>query len=79
MLLLRFMHGATWGICSSATATMVADTVPPAKLGEGIGIFALCIPVGMTIGPMFGLEILKGYGAGTMFFAILCISFWDCW
>ena len=28
--------------------------------GEGIGIYASSIPAGMTIGPMFGLEILKG-------------------
>jgi len=74
MLLLRLIHGAIWGICSSANATVVADTVPPVRLGEGIGIFALCIPVGMTIGPMFGIEALRNYGPGTMFLSLLFVS-----
>lgn len=60
MFLWRFMHGFTWGICISSTPLFVADNVPAARLGEGIGIYASSIPVGMTIGPMFGLEILKG-------------------
>ncbi len=74
MFLLRFVHGAVWGICSSSPAPMVADTVPATRLGEGIGIYALSIPVGMTIGPMFGLGVLKRYGPDTMFLSILGIS-----
>jgi len=75
MFLLRFAHGAMWGICSSSVAPIVADIVPPARLGEGIGIYGLSIPIGMTIGPMFGLEVLKRSGADTMFVAVLGISF----
>lgn len=74
MFLLRLVHGAVWGICSSSPAPMVADTVPASRLGEGIGIYALSIPVGMTIGPMFGLAVLKGYGSDMMFLSILGIS-----
>jgi MFS family permease len=74
MFLLRFMHGANVGICSSSTAPLVADAAPAAKLGEGIGIYALSIPVGMTIGPMFGLEIMKGHGPDMMFLSTLGIS-----
>jgi MFS family permease len=75
MFFLRLMHGATWGICSSSTAPLVADAVPAERLGDGIGIYAMSIPVGMTIGPMFGFEILKGHGSDMMFLAILGISF----
>lgn len=74
MVFLRLVHGAIWGICSSANATIVADTVPSMRLGEGIGIFALCIPVGMTIGPMFGVEVLERYGPEAMFLSLLCVS-----
>lgn len=75
MFLLRLIHGATWGICSSSTAPLVADAVPAERLGEGIGIYAMSIPVGMTIGPMFGFEILKGHGSDMMFLSVLGISF----
>ena len=75
MLLIRFIHGAMFGITSSASATIVADIVPPAQIGQGIGIFALSFPIGMTIGPMFGLELLKEHGPNAMFLAILGISF----
>ncbi len=75
MLLIRFIHGAMFGITSSASATIVADIIPPARIGQGIGIFALSFPIGMTIGPMFGLELLKGQGPNTMFIAITIISF----
>jgi MFS family permease len=74
MFLLRFMHGAVWGIYSSSTAPLVADTVPVARLGEGIGVYALSMPVGMTIGPMFGLAILNGHGPNMMFLSTLGIS-----
>jgi len=74
MLVLRLVHGAIWGVCSSANATVVADIVPSVRLGEGIGIFALCIPVGMTIGPMFGNEVLSDYGPKAMFLSLLGVS-----
>jgi MFS family permease len=75
MFLLRLMHGGIWGICSSSTAPIVADTAPLTRLGEGMGIYAMSVPVAMTIGPMFGLEILKGFGSDVMFLSILGISF----
>ena len=74
MLLLRLFHGAMWGICTSGTATIAADVVPPSHMGRGIGIYALTIPIGMTIGPMFGFELLKGQGPNGMFLAVLGVS-----
>jgi MFS family permease len=75
MFLIRFIHGAMFGITGSASVTIVADIVPPSRIGQGIGIFALSFPIGMTIGPMFGLELLKKHGPNAMFLATLGISF----
>lgn len=74
MLLIRFIHGAMFGICTTSAATIVADIVPPSRIGHGIGIFALSLPIGMTIGPMFGLKLLDGFGPNGMFLGILCIA-----
>lgn len=74
MLLTRFVHGVTWGMCTSASATMAVDIVPASRLGSGIGIYALTMPVGMTIGPLFGLALMEEGGAYLMFYATLGIS-----
>ncbi len=75
MLVLRLAHGALWGLSTSSSAPVVADIVPPSRLGEGIGIFATCIPIGTTVGPLFGLYLLNSRGPLVMFVAILGISF----
>jgi MFS family permease len=75
MFLLRFAHGAVFGVCTSSSATIVADIVPPSLLGQGIGIYALSIPVGMIVGPLFGLKLLQARGPYVMFLAILGVSF----
>jgi MFS family permease len=74
MFLTRFMHGLTWGICTSSSSTMAVDIVPPSRLGAGIGIYALSMPVGMTIGPLFGLGLMRAGGPYLMFLAALGIS-----
>jgi MFS family permease len=57
MLVLRFFHGTTWGMVSTSNATVVVDILPPARRGEGIGIFGLSMTFGMAIGPALGLAI----------------------
>ncbi len=74
MFVLRLVQGAIFGLCTSAGATIVADIIPVTRRGEGIGIFALSIPVGMTAGPFIGLQLLRDRGAHVMFLAILLIS-----
>lgn len=75
MFLIRFIHGAMFGISTSSSVTIAADIVPSSQMGQGIGVYALTIPMGMTIGPVFGLALLKGHGPNGMFFAMLGISF----
>jgi MFS family permease len=75
MFLIRFIPGAMFGISTSSSVTIAADIVPSSQMGQGIGVYALTIPMGMTIGPVFGLALLKGHGPNGMFFAMLGISF----
>ncbi|HNS14461.1 MAG TPA: MFS transporter [Syntrophorhabdaceae bacterium] len=75
MILIRFLHGIMFGISSTSNVTIAANTVPPSQMGQGIGVYALTIPVGMTLGPVFGLELLERHGPKGMFYALLGISF----
>ena len=42
-LLIRLLHGFAWGIFNTGSATIVADTVPSSRRGEGIGYFGLAM------------------------------------
>src|SRR5438270_110699 len=43
ILVLRFIHGIGWGITSTTIATVMSDTVPAKRRGEGTGYYALSV------------------------------------
>jgi predicted MFS family arabinose efflux permease len=55
LLVIRIFHGFAWGVTTTAGSTVVVDIIPPARRGEGLGVFGLSMTVAMAIGPMFGL------------------------
>lgn len=55
LLLTRFIHGFTLGIVSTAAGTIVAQIIPGARKGEGIGYFSMSSTLAMAIGPFIGL------------------------
>ncbi|MEI6764281.1 MAG: MFS transporter [Bacteroidota bacterium] len=67
LVVLRFMHGLTWGTISTASSTVVVDIIPPERRGEGIGIFGLSTTVGMAVGPALGLLITHSFSYSAMF------------
>lgn len=56
-LLVRFVHGLTWGVLTTSSSTIAVDIIPPSRRGEGIGIFGLSMTIGMAIGPMLAIFI----------------------
>ena len=74
LLALRLYHGAVFGTASSSTATLVADIVPRERMGQGIGLYSLTMPLGMTLGPFLGIGLLRWGGATTMFLLIMALS-----
>lgn len=47
----RFVHGMTYGAVSNAINTMVADSLPMARRGEGLGYFMLSYSFASAVGP----------------------------
>ena len=50
VLVIRFMHGLTWGSMSSAGSTIAVDLVPQKRRGEGIGVFGLSCQFRLYLG-----------------------------
>ncbi|MFK2827101.1 MFS transporter [Bacillus sp. B190/17] len=55
LLLNRFIHGITLGVASTATGTIVAQIIPAARKGEGIGYYTMSATLSTAIGPFIGL------------------------
>ena len=75
VMILRFMHGLTWGSMSSAGSTIAVDLVPQKRRGEGIGIFGLSMTIAMAIGPLIAIIITGDGDYNRLFFSAAAFSF----
>ena len=65
--LLRLTHGVFWGFMMGAANTLAVDLIPPARRGEGIGMFGLTMNLGMALGPAIGLPVAERFGYDGLF------------
>ncbi len=68
-LVLRGLHGFSWGTTTSAGGTIAADMVPESRRSEGLGYFGLTMPLAMALGPSTGLLLIDDGTFGVLFFA----------
>jgi len=74
LVIIRFIHGFTWGITGTAGSTVAVDLIPPKKRGEGIGFYGLSMTLAMSIGPMIGLFICNDGNYTRMFITATSIA-----
>jgi MFS family permease len=55
LLINRLIHGIAMGMASTATGTIVAQTIPTTRRGEGIGYYSMSATLATAIGPFIGL------------------------
>lgn len=67
LLIIRFIHGVSFGFASTATGTIVAQTLPASRRGEGMGYFAMSTNLAMAIGPFIGLTISNTFSYSIVF------------
>ncbi|RKN62896.1 MFS transporter [Paenibacillus ginsengarvi] len=67
LIALRIMHGAGWAFSTTAVSTSVADLIPAARRGEGMGWFGMAMTVAMAIGPMVGLSVVQNGSFHSLF------------
>ncbi len=75
LLILRFMHGLSWGVTTTSFSTAVVDIIPVKRRGEGLGLFGLFMTVGMAVGPLLGLTIAGNNHYDRMFVIAAILSF----
>jgi MFS family permease len=55
----RLVHGITAAMCSTTTATLIAQMVPPHRRGEGIGYYSMSVIVGAALGPFAAVPLIQ--------------------
>lgn len=67
LLVVRFLHGLSWGVLTTGGSTVAADLLPAARRGEGLGYYGLTMTLAMAIGPILGLQIAGSDQYGRLF------------
>jgi MFS family permease len=75
LMVLRFLHGFTWGAATTSSSTIVVDVVPANRRGEGIGIYGLSFTLAMAIGPVVAVAVLADGNYNRMFLSSMAIAF----
>ncbi len=60
LIIVRFLHGISSGIASTAAGTMIAYVIPVSRRAEGIGNFMSSGMLASAIGPFIGIMLIQG-------------------
>jgi MFS family permease len=60
-ILVRFLHGITWGLSTVSSSTLAIDVVPTERRAEGIGYYGTFMNVAMAIGPFVAIHIYNNW------------------
>ena len=74
LLLVRFIHGAAFGVSTTALATIVMDIIPTERRGEGTSYFSLNITLATSIGPFLGLYLSQHADFSMIFIVCTLLS-----
>lgn len=83
LMVVRFLHGFTYGVFSTCMATIITSIVPKARKGEGIGYYMLSVTLAAAIGPFLGIFLSARFDMNVLFvlsivmsvLTVLCTSF----
>jgi len=73
LLILRLLHGFSWGITTTGGGTVAADLLPPQRRGEGVGYFGLSMTLAMALGPWAGLWLMGDGRYGRLFLTAMLL------
>jgi predicted MFS family arabinose efflux permease len=59
LMILRFLHGLSFGVLTTVASAIAADVVPNERKGAGLGYFAMATNIAMVVGPFLGLTLIQ--------------------
>ncbi len=65
-MVLRFIHGITWGITTVSGSTISIDIIPSSKRGQGVGLYGLSNNLSMAVAPWIAITIYNEFGYTTL-------------
>ena len=71
---MRVVHGAGWALLGSGLNALVADLLPRARRGEGVGWYGMSGNLAMAVGPAAGVYLMHQWGFGTLFDAAAAVA-----
>ncbi|TDT63326.1 MFS transporter [Fonticella tunisiensis] len=74
LIWLRIFHGVSWAISTTAIGTVIADIVPKARYGEGMGWYGTAMTLAMAISPMLGVWIVQNLSYHALFLFAVALS-----
>ena len=74
LVLVRFIHGITWGLTAVAGNTIAIDVIPSSRRGEGVGYFGLTLNIAMAIAPIVGTFLYDCWGFSALIYGCLLSS-----
>lgn len=73
-ILVRFMHGLTWGLSTVSSSTLTIDVVPSERRAEGVGFYSTAMNVAMAIGPFIAIHIYQNYSFQILLWAAIAMG-----
>lgn len=71
-IVLRILHGASFGVVTVAGNTIVIDVMPSSRRGEGLGYYGMANNFAMSVGPMLGLFMHDHFSFEFIFLCSFC-------
>lgn len=74
LLVVRMVHGLSFGIGNTVLPALAVDDLPPSRLGEGTGYYMLSNSLGAGIGPLASILVTIGFDYSVLFGICLVLS-----
>lgn len=73
-IVVRFVHGITWGLSTVSSSTLAIDVVPSERRAEGIGYYGTFMNVAMAIGPFIAIHIYNHSGFDVLLWCAIAMG-----
>jgi MFS family permease len=70
----RGLHGLFYGLASTTMGVIVADSLPVARMAEGLGYYGLTATLSMGLAPMIGIWLVTDFGYSTLFVVVTSLA-----